>query len=49
MISKICLCPLLSPQSKGSFSIRQINGKKKSATYNTLYLLEKKNTSLLDP
>ena len=33
--SKICLCPLLSPQSKGSFSIKRINGKKKSATYNT--------------
>ena len=35
MISKICLCPLPSQQSKGSFTMKWINGKKKSATYNT--------------
>ena len=49
IISKFCLCPLLSSQSKGNFSIRPINGEKsQSLTIHNIYL-KKKNTSLLDP
>ena len=51
MISKIFLCPLLSPQWKGNFLIKKIDGEKKKVSflqYIIFTLKKKKITPLLD-